>query len=289
MHALGAKWRGAMMANIGRRERFALGVWALVALVAPALGQPDTAAPVTNQRPVANGGVGYYASQWQRSSTLPALPAPIPAPGTSDEHEGVVIRPVAGFKMPSVGVQPVLPEREVPGIRPVAGWQREAAPESATGRLQPLDVQFSQTLPPDVTRLNSDEVWRQRLQADAARAGKAALPFPRDAPLPADGPPRMAVRKQRLIEPHYVCYCRLPFEQTNSERFGWELGPIQPVASAGVFFADLVASPLCWLRDPLRTWECSSGQCLPGDPVPYLLYLPCLDLSRLNGAGSGGR
>ena len=30
---------------------------------------------------------------------------------------------------------------------------------------------------------------------------------------------------------------------------------------------------------PCRCYECSAGYCLPGDPVPYLLYPPELSLS----------
>lgn len=204
----------------------------------------------------AQPGAGYYPAQWQNSPAAPGPQARNPNPGPSDTPDG----------------------RD---LRPVAAWQRAAAAD----RLNPPGVQHSLAHLPAVTRLDSDVAWRQRLQADAAQAGGPAPGFPRDAPPPVEGPRRVADRKPLLVEPNSVFYDRLPFEELNSERYGWDFGPVQPVLSTGSFFADLAVAPLYWLRDPLRTGECSAGQCLPGDPVPYLLYFPCRDCFRLTVAG----
>jgi hypothetical protein len=64
------------------------------------------------------------------------------------------------------------------------------------------------------------------------------------------------------------------FEQLNFERYGWDLGPVTPFLSAGKFYFDLAALPFCVAMDPCRCCECGTGYCLPGDPVPLLLYLP---------------
>jgi hypothetical protein len=77
---------------------------------------------------------------------------------------------------------------------------------------------------------------------------------------------------KKLVEPHYVCYRRLFFEQVNYERYGWDLGIVTPFCSAGQFFADVVTLPYHAFTDPCRHFDCSSGYCLPGDPVPYLCY-----------------
>ena len=77
-----------------------------------------------------------------------------------------------------------------------------------------------------------------------------------------------------LVEPPYVCYRRLYFEQINSERYGWSLGLGQPVLSAGIFFWDVAWLPYHAFTEPLRRYECNAGYYLPGDPVPYLIYLP---------------
>jgi hypothetical protein len=75
-------------------------------------------------------------------------------------------------------------------------------------------------------------------------------------------------------EPHYVCYQRLYFEQKNFERYGWDLGPITPVLSALDFWVDMGLLPYHLGTDPFRNYECSAGYCMPGDPVPLLLYPP---------------
>jgi hypothetical protein len=74
------------------------------------------------------------------------------------------------------------------------------------------------------------------------------------------------------VEPGYVCYRRLYFEDLNSERYGWEVGPLQPFLSAAIFYKDLALWPYHIGTRPCQRYECSAGYCLPGDPVPYLLY-----------------
>jgi hypothetical protein len=89
-----------------------------------------------------------------------------------------------------------------------------------------------------------------------------------------------------VIEPNYVCYRRLFFEDKNSERYGWELGYLQPPISAGLFFKDVLFFPYHFFSDPWRRYEASAGYCLPGSPVPYLLYPP--DLSVMGGLAEIG-
>jgi hypothetical protein len=84
-----------------------------------------------------------------------------------------------------------------------------------------------------------------------------------------------------LVEPQYVCYQRLLFEQKNAERYGWDLGPIHPFVSLSAFYWDLVTLPYHLWTAPCRQYECSAGYCLPGDPVPLLLYPPELSLTGL--------
>jgi hypothetical protein len=77
-----------------------------------------------------------------------------------------------------------------------------------------------------------------------------------------------------LAEPSFVVYRRLYFEEKNSERYGWDLGPIQPLVSTLCFFKDVALWPHNFASDPCRRFETNAGECLPGDPVPYLLYPP---------------
>ena len=82
------------------------------------------------------------------------------------------------------------------------------------------------------------------------------------------------------VEPNYVCYKKLLFEEKNSERYGWDLGIIQPAVSAGAFYWDMFFLPYHAFTAPGRP-ECSAGYRLPGDPVPYLLYPPELSVTGM--------
>ena len=84
-----------------------------------------------------------------------------------------------------------------------------------------------------------------------------------------------------LTEPANVCYGRLYFEQTNFERYGWDLGYVQPALSYALFFWDAFLLPAHMFNDPCRKNDCSRGYCLPGDPVPYLLYPPQITLTGM--------
>jgi len=75
-------------------------------------------------------------------------------------------------------------------------------------------------------------------------------------------------------EPSYVVYRRLYFEDKNSERYGWDLGPIQPLVSTLCFFKDTLLFPHNFASYPCRRFDTDAGQCRPGDPVPYILYPP---------------
>jgi hypothetical protein len=78
------------------------------------------------------------------------------------------------------------------------------------------------------------------------------------------------------VEPNYLCYKRLLFEQPNFERYGWDLGPLTVPLSGLAFYGDVVTLPYHAFTDPFRHCECNAGYCLPGDPVPLLLYPPQL-------------
>ncbi len=74
------------------------------------------------------------------------------------------------------------------------------------------------------------------------------------------------------VAPYYVCHGRLSFQQINFERYGWGLGPFTPLISAGTFLYDVVMWPYHLAMEPCRRIEYNTGWCLPGDPVPLMLY-----------------
>ena len=149
--------------------------------------------------------------------------------------------------------------------------------EAATEYQIPLE-------PPGIQRIfrrDSEEQLKERMRQEArSRRPMERIVFP-DEPILSKTPyfGRAWPQQCEKAEPNYVCYQRLLFEQKNAERYGWDLGPLNPVVAGGVFFKDVVFLPYNLFKDPCRKYECSAGYCLPGDPVPLLLYPPELSLT----------
>jgi len=96
------------------------------------------------------------------------------------------------------------------------------------------------------------------------------IAFPAAPPLSSEPyEPRKFDPAVVLAEPSYVVYRRLYFEEKNSERYGWNIGLLQPGLSSLVFFRDALMFPSNWAAFPCRRFETNAGQCLPGDTVPY--------------------
>ena len=145
-----------------------------------------------------------------------------------------------------------------------------------TGATQP----YALPDPQRVFRLESEAQLRERM-ARESRLGINALglkydiAFPRYPAVPA---PEPIVRRwaplTETVEVPFVAYRRLYFEQLNFERYGWDLGVLSPFLSQAAFYFDLVTLPYHAGIDPFRRYDCNAGYCLPGDPVPLLLYPP---------------
>jgi hypothetical protein len=128
---------------------------------------------------------------------------------------------------------------------------------------------------PTVFQLESEQRWRTRVQAEARQAKKESFTFPADPQLP-QSPRQLPFGSVKIVrvEPAQVSYQRLIFEEKNSERYGWDLGAVHPLLLTADFYGRVLAAPALRLVDPCRGSESNAGYCLPGDPVPYYLYLP---------------
>lgn len=148
-----------------------------------------------------------------------------------------------------------------------------------------LDQYLSPAEPQRVFRLESEDMLMERMAQEAAQ-GRTPLGLTYAFVTPDYPPvspsvayvPRPWEPLPEIIEPAYLCYGRLYFEQINTERYGWDLGPLHPLISAGTFYVDLAMFPYNAATDPLRRYECNPGYALPGDPMPLLLYPPDLSL-----------
>jgi hypothetical protein len=119
-----------------------------------------------------------------------------------------------------------------------------------------------------IIRLDSDAMLSERIrQENRERQPMQRVVFPEEPILSRDTyKGRSWPQQDMTVEPYYVAYGRLLFEEKNSERYGWDLGPLSPTISTLWFFKDLALLPY-HVAD-----AGGAGYCLPGDPVPYLLY-----------------
>jgi hypothetical protein len=160
---------------------------------------------------------------------------------------------------------------------------------AAPGQEKPAQPPITDRYPPApdpqrAFRLESQSELIERMVRESKTGeNPLGLKYPFDYPdYPAPSKEEFVVRRWELltemVEPPYVCYRRLYFEQINSERYGWNLGLGHPLLSAGVFFWDVAWLPYHAFTEPFRRYECNAGYCLPGDPVPLVLYPPELNL-----------
>jgi hypothetical protein len=169
-----------------------------------------------------------------------------------------------------------VPVPEQPGRPPLGVPAGYAGPEQPSEDTQGSFIQLEPPGPDRLFRLESERTLFERIRQEGLqRTPREVAYFPQEPVLSRQTyPGRQWPVQGEVVEPHYLCYGRLLFEQRNLERYGWDLGAVTPVVSAGKFFADFVMSPYHAASDVCRCYDCNTGYCLPGDPVPLLLYPP---------------
>jgi hypothetical protein len=187
-------------------------------------------------------------SSWENRPATPAAQPPMRR------------EPAAPVAMQQVGYQYTMPT-----------LPRLNADES-TELIVPLEPPGPQRL----YRLDSEADLMERMRQEGReRSSPERITFPEEpviSKLPYPG--RTFPAQVTTAEPNYVLYRKLFFEEKNSERYGWDLGIVSPIVSAGAFYWDLALTPYQLASLPLRRFESNAGLCLPGDPVPYRLYPP---------------
>jgi hypothetical protein len=172
-------------------------------------------------------------------------------------------------------------QRQPPGVRPPPDF-RDLHEDT-----QFYQIQVDPPGPEVFFRLESEaQLFERQRQKDRDKKqgpfSTTADMFPEQVPLSKD---RYAGRQwpplPMLVEPAYVCHKRLLFQQLNEERYGWDLGAIQPFVSLGYFWFDAATLPYHLGSRPQCCHECSAGLCLPGDPVPYMIYPPEISTTGL--------
>jgi hypothetical protein len=275
-----------------------------------ALGLPPVPAPVAGPaEPSQEGLILRFSREPQqpaaRAPEQPWSPPPLQAPLVAPVSAPAVPAPPAPLPLPIAVTAPL----HQPPPPPAAIAPRVAPPVqrvSAQLPKEPLKVQAKGPGPggPDdatiynipleppgperLFRLESQAALFERMRQEArTRPSPDPLVFPEEPIVSKD---RFALRSwaplAEVVEPNYVCYTRLLFEQKNFERYGWDLGVVTPLVSAGAFFKDLALLPYHLGARPCEPCDCSTGYCLPGDPVPLLLYPPVLSVTGLAAEGA---
>ncbi len=212
-----------------------------------------------------------------------------PAPARSGPSlTDVLDNPQPPAPQPTEPVSRPLPLPNRLGLDPRAQPEllpRPLSPDEASEYYVPLDVPGSERL---FNQLDSEAALRERLRQEARnRSSTDRIQFPeepiisKDTYVPRHYPPGV-----ERAEPYYVCHRRLYFQDLNAERYGWDLGIVQPAVSLGLFWFDLAFLPYHYFTHPCQQTECSAGYCLPGDPVPYLIYPPEISLTGFVAEGA---
>jgi hypothetical protein len=225
------------------------------------------------------------------------VPAQEASPGRGGDTSSEPPRVLHFTKSPNAPVVPKLPTGNEAGVPPTAASSKAAlrpvgmqvpsrdviTPQGEED--QTYQVQLEPPGPLRLFRLESEKALRERMRQEVRERTPPGLPperlvFPEEPVITRQPYAGRAFPPGNLsVEPIYLCYGRLYFEQKNSERFGWDLGPLQPLLSATAFYWDLAMLPYHMATAPCQQYECSAGYCLPGDPVPFLLYPPELSVT----------
>lgn len=149
--------------------------------------------------------------------------------------------------------------------------------------------------PQDVFIIPNDSQLEQRtlelLRDDERKAGRDPFAkYPKELAFPPATPAGIGLTYQAKTIDYplrqvtyvsgYVVHRRLHFEEKNSERYGWDLGIIQPLISAAYFYKDVLLWPNSLASGvAYGFWDTNMGKCLPGSPTPYYLYPPGLTIT----------
>lgn len=178
-----------------------------------------------------------------------------------------------------------LPRMVVAQQPPPPRQQQPAPPLGGGAPIADPGLEYEQTVPyaiqlevPSIGRVaqsvESDAQLKERVrQENRERKTPERITFPDDPIISTDTYQGRKWNPMKMeVAPYYVCHGRLYFEQTNFERYGWGLGVFTPLINASAFLYDFVTWPYHLAVEPWRRIEYNTGYCLPGDPVPLLLF-----------------
>jgi hypothetical protein len=284
-------WRSGTEASTRSRGLAALagpvcGVFLLLA-AAQAPAQTEKFPPAwVPPRPPGNGY--YYQTSWRRQTLAETQPpasldqlAPATAALTDARVSSPTQEPAAATEPATILQCSALEESDVDDDTPVFPIQLRLGERDRGGRdsedgIPSFTVEMQPPGSERVFRLESEAHFQERIRQETPRRPFEPVVFPEEPVLSEsnDPPRRVWPPRETTAEANYVCYGPLMFQQKNFERYGWDLGAITPLVSLMAFWYDGVTFPYHLAAGPCLGEECSAGHCLPGDPVPLLLWPP---------------
>jgi len=161
--------------------------------------------------------------------------------------------------------------------------REQQAPNNGDDAATQFQVRVNMPGPETLYRLESETQLQERLRQEFRQLNEpsADVDFPQQKLVLTKSAyqPRNLPQQAIYAEPAYLVYHRLYFEQKNFDRYGWELGFLQPIVSAAMFYKDLAFLPYHMGEDIRRRYDVSVNNCLPGDPVPLTFIPPHISLS----------
>lgn len=179
------------------------------------------------------------------------------------------------------GLAPVAaePPKNVPPATVQANYQQPRFPASGAG--DPFEQQYQIQLDVPsmdrVLRVENDAALFERIRQEYRTRNDRAV-FPQTVELDKEVKTTLQARQippqTAYVQPSFVVYNPLYFEDLNTERYGWEMGALQPLISTCHFYKDLIMLP--YNSAVLPPWCCdaNSGYYNVGEPVPYICYTP---------------
>jgi hypothetical protein len=254
--------------------------------LAAGMAQAQTWAPASSPYGAwrSNTATTDTSSTTNWKNTNPSSYPVVPAPGYTPHKDSPTPAVIPADKAAATS-KPAQPKY---AVQPVRYAPLGSAYDSKGDEAFSITIQLEPPGRERLFQLESEAAMNERMRQEGlTNPRRERITFPEEPVVSKDPyPGRHWPPMLEYAEPNYVCYGRLLFEQKSVERYGWDFGIVAPVASAGAFFIDMAMLPYNVATAPCRCYECSAGQCLPGDPVPLLLYPP--ELSVTGGIAEAG-
>jgi hypothetical protein len=204
---------------------------------------------------------------------------PADAPAHIPEPAGQPRTAWRAVQLPAAPVGLVTAPAAASGAQPRTLIQAQGRADEPLAETPEYLTELNLPLRERVFRLDTEQELYERIRQSNKKT-QPTTSFPEEVPLSKEPyVPRNFPALAEAVEPNYLCYQKLLFEDLNSERYGWDLGYIGPFVSAGIAVKDMLLFPMHAGTDMFRVHESNAGYCLPGDPVPYLIYPPEVSLT----------